>query len=81
MHREELSALAALHARCIENARRDERAARRLRLDDPHRAELSADMAAEWRAEAAALAKLLAPHGVEVRDPRQLALLSDGGPS
>jgi hypothetical protein len=70
----DLTTLAALHARLILQARDCERLAER----NPDHAEREAAEAAMHRAEAAALAALLAPHGVHVPDPRQLALFSDG---
>lgn len=77
--RAELSALTALHARCVRRAREHEAAASRLMFDDPRRAELSGDLAAEARAEARALARLLAPHGVNTPPEDQLSLWADGG--
>ena len=81
LEHEELAALTELHTVCLQSARDHERAARRLRLDDPNRSEMCADKAATARDQAAALAKLLAERGVVCPDSRQLALWSDGGPS
>lgn len=72
----DLAALAALHARLILEAREAETLASR----NPDHAERERADAAQRRGQAAALADLLAPHGVHVPDPRQLALFSDGGP-
>ncbi len=76
--REELSALTALHTRCIQAARDHERAARRLPEDESGLVELAFDQATEARAEAAALAKLLSQHGVNAPPPGQLSLWADG---
>lgn len=81
MGREELSALTELHAWCLLRAREHERAAARLRFSDPNRSELAADQARGVRDQAAALAKVLAPHGIASPDRRQMALWSDGGSS
>lgn len=70
----DLAILGALHARLVLEARDCER------LDypeNPH-AERERANARELRAQAAALAELLAPHGVHVPDSRQLSLFSDG---
>lgn len=69
-----LAALAELHASLLIAAREAER------MDhdgNPH-AERERMEARNCRAQAAALANLLRPHGVQVPDPRQLALWSDG---
>lgn len=71
-----------LHAGLIRDAARLEAVAQRHQATDPDRAMQAADDAAECRATAAALADLLAATGapVLIPDPRQMALLSDGGP-
>lgn len=79
-----------LHARLLLDAGTSERTEQRLRIQDPDRAEIAADQAAESRAEAEALADLLREAladllreaGVEVliAPPGQLALFNEGGP-
>lgn len=72
--------LARMHASLVTDAARLEAAARR--TDDVDRRLQLLDDAAECRANAAALADVLARDpDVFVPDPRQISLLSDGGPT
>jgi hypothetical protein len=75
-----LSRLIEHHATQISEARWHERCAERYAANgEQDAAEMARDRAAELRGIAADLAALLEPHGVNVPDPRQLSLLSDGG--
>lgn len=74
MTRDKIASLAALHARLILEAREAEA------LDyagNPH-ADRERAEARTRRAEATALAELLAPHGIETPPDGQLQLFSDG---
>jgi hypothetical protein len=75
----DLRLLCAHHADLLTHAERCAESAARLdRTGDPERAEIARDDAEHYRAVAAAMAPLLAAHGVSVPDPRQLSLLSLG---
>lgn len=70
--------LAAMHARCITEARDLEAAAARRQPDDIDAIQ-SRDHAADLRAEAAAIADALGHMGgVLIPDARQISLFSDG---
>ncbi len=72
--------LAAMHARCITQARDFEAAAARRLPDDPD-AMQARDLAADLRADAEAIAVALEHMGgVLIPAPGQLSLFSDGGP-
>ena len=75
-----VATVAALHARCVLNARNLEASADRHECADPDRAAQSRDDAAQCRAEAAALAALLQAAGAQVLipDAGQLSLFGDG---
>lgn len=76
-----IARLVAIHARMVLDARQMEASGRRMHdAGDIDRAELAADMAAELRREAAAIAEALAGLGANVLipEPGQLSLFGDG---
>jgi hypothetical protein len=81
MRAETTARLVALHARLVLDARQMEASGRRMHdAGEIDRAELTADMAAELRQEAAAIADALAGLGADVLipEPGQLSLFGDG---
>ena len=76
-----INRLVALHARIVLDARQMEASGRRMHdAGDIDRAELTADIAAEMRLEAAAIADALVRLGtaVMIPEPGQLSLFGDG---
>jgi hypothetical protein len=70
-----------MHARIVTDAAALEASSARHRIADPERSMRAADEAAELRANADALVTILRDAGADILfpDPRQMALLSDGG--